>query len=95
MRQMSKRRRKRDAGYQLARYDVYLRADAACEAMVDDRCLRTMTDVHHRAGRGGDDPHRLSNLLGCCRPCHDWIHAHPEASYAAGFMVRRNGKDLT
>jgi 5-methylcytosine-specific restriction endonuclease McrA len=95
MRQMSKRRLKRDAGYQRSRFAVYERSEGRCELEITPDCYRTMTDVHHRAGRGGPDPHRLDNLLGLCRLCHNYVHQWPLESYENGWMVRRNGKDLT
>lgn len=49
------------------------------------------TVVHHVAGRGGKDPHRLSNLLHVCQGAHLMIHLHPSDSYARGWMVKRNG----
>lgn len=58
-------------------------------------CGRTGESVHHRQGRGGKIPHRLSNLITVCgdgtRGCHARIHQNPAASYAAGTMVPRNG----
>lgn len=51
--------------------------------------------IHHRQGRRGAHPHRLSNLVLLCgdgmRGCHGWVHAHPTDAYAAGFMVPRVG----
>lgn len=54
--------------------------------------------LHHRQGRGGPDPHRLANIILLCGSgttgCHGWVHAHPEESYRAGWMVRRHGLDV-
>lgn len=51
--------------------------------------------IHHRQGRGGPDPHRLSNLITVhgsgTTGCHGRIHANPAWAYENGFMVRRNG----
>ncbi len=51
--------------------------------------------MHHRQGRQGPDPHRLSNLVVMCgdgvRGCHGDAHAHPSQSYALGRMVPRLG----
>lgn len=47
--------------------------------------------IHHRQGRGGPDPHRLSNLISVCDHHHRYIHANPAWAYENGFMVRRNG----
>lgn len=85
---VSTRRRARDAGYPNARKAVYARADGRCEVA---GCAAPVTDVHHLAGRGGPDPHRLDNLLGCCRAHHGLIHANPAWAYAMGYLVRRHG----
>jgi len=53
-------------------------------------CTRAGTDPSHRitvknGGRKGAAKarhDRLSNLLWACRPCHDWVTAHPKASKA-------------
>lgn len=92
MRAVSDKRRKRDRDYQRARAYVYERAGGACEVFGPD-CTGRCEQVHHKAGRGGDDPHRLDNLIGACEACHRTIHAYPEWAYARGHSVRRNGKD--
>lgn len=89
---VSARRRKRDAPYSDARQAVYDRARGMCEALVADGCTTACEQVHHLAGRGGLDPHRLDNLLGVCGACHLWIETNREQAYAVGFLVRRNGK---
>ena len=91
MRAMSKRRLKRDAGYQRARFDVFNRADGMCEAMAVHGCTRRCEQVHHIAGRGGPDPHRLDLLLGVCHVCHDHIERHPAEAFERGWRIRRNG----
>jgi 5-methylcytosine-specific restriction endonuclease McrA len=52
-----------------------------------------MTDVHHIAGRGGPDPHRLDNLIGLCRECHDKAHSMPEWARKFGLMRTRHRLD--
>lgn len=91
MRSMSSKRRERDAGYALARRKVWVRAEGRCEGMVSKFCTRRCEQVHHKAGRSGDDPHRLDNLVGLCAPCHEHVHRNPAQSYANGMMVRRLG----
>ena len=90
VRQVSARRRRRDAGYPSSRRQVYERADGMCEARTPV-CVGGGHQVHHIAGRGGPEPHRPDNLKLCCAPCHEWIHANPEESYERGLMSRRNG----
>lgn len=68
------------------------------------RCLKQVDrwpgfSIHHRQGRGGRRPHRLSNLVLLCGSgttgCHGWAHAHPAEAYESGWMVRRNSADQT
>jgi len=62
------------------------------------RCYGTAIDVHHRRPRGmggtSDDyiSYGLANLVSFCRKCHDWVHAHPAASYELGWLVK-SGED--
>jgi 5-methylcytosine-specific restriction endonuclease McrA len=95
---VSKRRRQRDRDYPAQRMEVWSRADGLCEATEDPDtdllCGEEGTEVHHRAGRGGVDPHRLDNLLLLCKWHHDEVHANPAKSYLNGMMVRRNTGDF-
>lgn len=80
--------------YQAVRRLVYERDKGRCVV-----CLEAVTtgSVHHRQGRGGKDPHRLSNCLLVCGTgttgCHGRIHASPAWAYENGYMVRRLGVD--
>ena len=86
MKPVSDRRRKRDAVYPERREQVWERNIGICE-----HCqTRPMTEVHHIAGRGGPDPHRLDNLKGLCRICHEWAHSHPKEASRAGLMASRH-----
>lgn len=88
MRAVSDRRRKRDAVYPERRRQVWERASGVCEFCG----LRAMGEVHHVAGRGGPDPHRLTNLLGLCSECHRAAHERPEWAREVGLMRTRFGK---
>ena len=88
MKAVSDRRRKRDAVYPERRRQVWERGGGVCE-----HCLvRPMGEVHHIAGRGGPDPHRLENLVGLCPSCHGWAHANPEQARREGLMATRHTK---
>jgi 5-methylcytosine-specific restriction endonuclease McrA len=88
VRPVSDKRRKRDAVYAQRRREVFDRGDGVCE-----HCrAATMGSVHHIAGRGGPDPHRLDNLVGLCEPCHRRAHSEPEWARSAGLMRTRLGK---
>jgi 5-methylcytosine-specific restriction endonuclease McrA len=83
---MSSKRRRRDAVYPQRRIEVFERAGGMCE-----RCLIAPCEqVHHRAGRGGHDPHALSNLIGLCAACHRWAHAHPADAVIEGVSRSRH-----
>jgi hypothetical protein len=90
---VSSRRRRRDADYEQARQAVLARSEGRCEVDVHSPgCSGRVEQTHHIGGRGGPDPHRLDNLLGCSAACHAEIHANPNRSYLLGLMVRRNGR---
>lgn len=93
MKPVSDRRRKRDANYDGQRQAVWERAGGRCEAMALG-CTWTMDAFHHIAGRGGDDPHRLDNLLGVCLACHSLIHSSPQIARERGWMKSRM-RDVT
>ena len=91
---VSARRRKRDAVYADRRKAAFERSGGLCEACVKDwaaDCDGRAAEIHHIAGRGGSDPHRLDNLLAVSSEHHRRIHAEPALSYSLGFMVKRNG----
>jgi len=89
---VSARRQQRDAIYEQRRMQVAARARGRCEFIDPEygRCRTAMTDVHHLAGRGGPDPHRLANLVGLCRTHHEFIESHRSWAYEHGWLVRRN-----
>lgn len=68
---------------------VIARAQGFCE-----KCrIHPVEHIHHKIGRGptrGRDPNALEYLLGVCHACHRQIHDHPDLSYEAGWMIRRN-----
>ena len=88
MKAVSDRRRRRDAVYPQRRVEVWERAGGVCEYCRAAACEQ----VHHLAGRGGSDPHRLSNLIGLCDPCHRRAHGEPEWARQVGLMRSRHVK---
>ena len=88
MRQVSRRRAKRDRVSAERRREVWERGGGVCEWCH----AAEMTDVHHRAGRVGRDPHRLENLVGLCWGCHQRVHGHPEWARSVGLMETRIAK---
>ena len=88
MKAVSHKRRKRDGIYATRRVEVWERGNGMCEFCH----MAAMTDVHHIAGRGGPDPHRLDNLIGLCAECHRRAHAEPEWARSVGLMRSRHAK---
>ena len=85
MKAVSDRRRRRDAVYPARREQVWERGNGMCE-----HCgMAAMEEVHHIAGRGGLDPHRLSNLVGLCGDDHRRAHREPEWARSVGLMRSR------
>lgn len=90
-------RRERDRDYPAQREKVLDRSQGFCEARLED-CTGLCEQVHHLAGRGGPDPHRVAddwrsadnNLLGVCGQCHRDIHNWPKAAREAGLMRSRH-----
>jgi 5-methylcytosine-specific restriction endonuclease McrA len=71
--------------YPERRRQVFERGNGVCE-----HCRNApMGQVHHIEGRGGADPHRLSNLVGLCAPCHERAHANPAWAREVGLMRSR------
>lgn len=64
-------------------------AAASATASTSRGAARRAEIHHHIAGRGGDDPHRPTNLLHLTDECHRRIHAHPKQSYKDGTMRSR------
>ncbi len=68
-----------------ARPLVFARCGGLCEV-----CGAARAEVvHHRLRRSQGGRNDLSNLVGACGGCHDWIHAHPALSYERGWLLRR------
>lgn len=88
MRGVSARRRRRDAVYGERRWQVWERSGGVCEWCLAGACEQ----VHHVAGRGGSDPHRLSNLVGLCASCHERVHREPEWARSVGLMRSRHSQ---
>jgi hypothetical protein len=70
---------------------VIERSGYVCEVNAPG-CLGTARHVHHRRLRGQGGDNSMANLLNVCAAavdagCHAYIHAHPEESYANGWLV--------
>ena len=78
--------RKSPGYYQRQRLRAWERDRGRCVV-----CGGPGTQIHHRQGRGGPDPHRLPNLILVDDDCHRRIHGNPAWAYEHGYMVRRHG----
>ena len=86
MRAVSDRRRRRDKVYPERREQVWERGNGMCEWCG----MAAMGEVHHIGGRGGADPHRLSNLIGLCGECHRRAHGEPGWAVSVGLLRSRH-----
>jgi hypothetical protein len=67
---------------------AFLALKPQCEAYLVG-CTRTSSDVHHKAGRVGDNYLKISTWLAVCRSCHTYIETHPEEAKELGFSESR------
>jgi len=59
--------------------EAFLVAKPKCEAKLVG-CTGISTDVHHKAGRVGENYLKIGTWLAVCRSCHRWIEDNPEAA---------------
>lgn len=62
---------------------VHARSGYRCEG-----CGGHSHHLHHRKLRSQGGGHEVSNILGLCRPCHDWAHQHPALARERGWIVK-------
>ena len=73
---VSKKKRVEIDKYTLLR-DAFITAKPRCEAKLVG-CTGISTDVHHKAGRVGENYLKVGTWLSVCRSCHRWIEENPE-----------------
>jgi len=62
---------------------TYMKDNPRCEI-----CARKgKLDLHHKAGRTGDNYTNIATFMAVCRMCHDWIHSHPKESREKGYLI--------
>jgi hypothetical protein len=84
---VSKRRRVEMDEYSKLR-EAFLVVKPHCEAKLQG-CTAKATDVHHKAGRVGDNYLKISTWLAVCRSCHRFIEDNPDAAKELGFSQSR------
>jgi len=67
---------------------VFLALHSNCQAKLPG-CNLFSTDVHHKAGRVGDDYLNMNKWLAVCRNCHTWIEINPVEAKELGFSESR------
>ena len=68
--------------------EVFLVAKPRCEAKLVN-CTGISTDVHHKAGRVGENYLKVGTWLSVCRNCHSWIEQNPLEAKQLGFSESR------
>jgi hypothetical protein len=68
--------------------DAFITAKPRCEAKLVG-CTGISTDVHHKAGRVGENYLKIGTWLAVCRSCHSWIETNPEAAKELNFSESR------
>lgn len=68
--------------------EAFLVVKPKCEANLVG-CTGVSTDVHHKAGRVGDNYLKIGTWLAVCRSCHGWIETNPEAAKELGLSESR------
>jgi hypothetical protein len=63
--------------------DAFMKAHPWCQV---PGCLRASRDPHHTCGRLDGNFLNRETWMAVCRPCHDWIHAHPSQARAKGWL---------
>jgi len=84
---VSKKRQGEMDKYTLLR-DAFITAKPRCEAKLLG-CTAMSTDVHHKAGRVGDNYLKVGTWLSVCRNCHSWIEQNPLEAKELGFSESR------
>lgn len=67
---------------------LFLIANPTCKAKLVG-CSGPSTEVHHKAGRIGDNYLNLNNWLAVCRSCHSWITDHSKEAIEMGLSDSR------
>ena len=67
---------------------AFLTLHSNCQAKLVG-CSGKATDVHHKAGRVGDDYLNMNKWLAVCRTCHKFIEENPAEAKDLGFSESR------
>ena len=67
---------------------AYLAICSTCQAGLVD-CTGQATEIHHKAGKVGENYTKISNFLAVCRNCHRWIEENPNEAKELGLSESR------
>lgn len=67
---------------------LFLIANPVCQAKLVG-CTGVASDVHHTAGRVGDNYLNMSKWKALCRNCHTWVENNPEEAKELGLSENR------
>ena len=51
-----------------------------------EHCSTVSTEIHHSAGRLGDNYLGINTWFATCRECHTWVHNFPKEARELGFL---------
>jgi len=86
LRSRSPKRVRQESTYSLLR-KPFLEKHPHCEIPVPGICLHKSTEVHHTDGRVEEDLNDEVGWRAACRPCHQWVHSHPQEARDLGYLI--------
>ena len=69
----------------------YLKIIHYCQVSSTD-CTHVATQIHHRAGRIGNNMLDTTTWLSVCHTCHELIERNPLWAYEKGYSIKRLNK---
>lgn len=84
---VSKKRQVEMDEYSIKR-NLFLIANPKCQAKLVG-CTGNSTDIHHAAGRVGENYLNISKWKALCRNCHTFVEQNPEAAKELGLSENR------
>lgn len=70
---------------------AYLALHSTCQAGLTE-CTGQATEIHHKAGKIGENYTKISNFLAVCRNCHNYIELNPDDAKSMGLSESRLNK---
>jgi hypothetical protein len=90
IKKVSSKQAKINTAYSVLRLQ-YLKMFPNCQVSSDD-CTHIATQVHHRAGRIGNNMLDTTIWLSVCHTCHELIERNPLWAYEKGYSIKRLNK---